>query len=246
MAGVLAAGPRSLLARESAAELWGLLKSGRNVDVLRPHGLRPNSSRLRPPGVPSRTRLVVRRSRWIPPEHVAVVDGVPVTSVVRVLLDLACFAPDRQLRAAFNAADRLELLDVGALRQCMVHAIGRKGARRFRRLVETRHPEIVRTRSDLEAEFMGFCRKHDLGKPEVNSMVAGFEVDVYWPERRLVVELDSYRFHRGRMHFERDLRRDYELKCQGYAVVRLTGDLISRETNSVVRLLRRELGIAPQ
>ena len=72
-------------------------------------------------------------------------------------------------------------------------------------------------------------------------MVCGFEADACWPGNRLVIELDSYDYHGGRMYFERDARRDYQLKCAGYSVIRLTHHMILEEAEIVARLIKREL-----
>jgi hypothetical protein len=40
----------------------------------------------------------------------------------------------------------------------------------------------------------------------------GFPVDFLWPERRLIVGIDGYRFHRGAQAFEDDRDRDVKLK----------------------------------
>jgi very-short-patch-repair endonuclease len=48
------------------------------------------------------------------------------------------------------------------------------------------------------------------------------ECDCVWPSHRLVVELDSRRFHGTRAAFERDRARDRVLQAAGWRVVRIT------------------------
>jgi very-short-patch-repair endonuclease len=78
----------------------------------------------------------------------------------------------------------------------------------------------------------------------VNVLVAGWEVDMAWPERRLVVELDGYAFHRHRAAFEADRERDSDLQLAGYRVLRITHRRMDREPAAVVHALRALLSPA--
>jgi hypothetical protein len=49
------------------------------------------------------------------PEDVCVVDGIPVTSVARTLIDLAEVMPRWELRATFQRAREIGLLDIDAV-----------------------------------------------------------------------------------------------------------------------------------
>jgi very-short-patch-repair endonuclease len=71
------------------------------------------------------------------------------------------------------------------------------------------------TRSDLEWLFLRLCRAHGLPEPENNSLLWGYEVDFLWRDARVVIETDSYRYHRGRAAFEDDRARDLELRRRG-------------------------------
>ena len=52
--------------------------------------------------------------------------------------------------------------------------------------------------------------------------MAGFEVDAYWDDARLVVEFDSEAFHRTTRAFHDDRRRDRRLAALGVQVTRIT------------------------
>ncbi len=62
------------------------------------------------PGRGSRFRpgIAIRRTRDLPADHVTEIDGIPVTTVERTLLDLASIVPERQLRKAVAEAARQE------------------------------------------------------------------------------------------------------------------------------------------
>ncbi len=82
--------------------------------------------------------------------------------------------------------------------------------------------ETDRTRSELEYLFLRLCRRYGLSKPEVNVPIDSLLVDFLWRDRRLIVETDGYRYHRGRAAFEEDRDRDLKLKTLGYEVIRLS------------------------
>ena len=50
----------------------------------------------------------------------------------------------------------------------------------------------------------------------------GIEVDFVWRDRRLIVEVDGYAFHRSPAAFERDRERDVLLQTRGWRVLRFT------------------------
>lgn len=71
----------------------------------------PRAARPSPPGV------VVHYSPPLHPDDLAVVDGIPCTSVARTLVDCAEEMSKDELRALFNNADRKGLLDIDAVRR---------------------------------------------------------------------------------------------------------------------------------
>jgi very-short-patch-repair endonuclease len=80
-----------------------------------------------------------------------------------------------------------------------------------------------------------------LPRPRSNQRVAGFEVDLVWAERRLIVEVDGYAFHGTRAAFERDRARDAALLAAGYRVLRVTWRHLTAEPERVVATLASAL-----
>ena len=78
------------------------------------------------------------------------------------------------------------------------------------------------TRSDFEALVLERIDRAGLPKPHVNTVVEGCEVDMCWPDRRVIAELDTYVTHGSRLAFERDRERDRKLAIAGWTVIRLT------------------------
>lgn len=98
-----------------------------------------------------------------------------------------------------------------------------------------------RTRSELEHLFLRLCERRGLPRPEVNVRVGSRLVDFLWRERRLIVETDGYRYHRGSAAFEDDHERDLELRALGYDVLRLTYRQLTRDPDDVAALLGKEM-----
>jgi len=98
-----------------------------------------------------------------------------------------------------------------------------------------------RTRSDLEQAFLAICRRHRLPRPEVNVRIGAFLVDFLWRDQRLVVETDSYRYHRGKVAFQDDRGRDLELRQLGFDVLRLSERQIDDESKRVAGVLAAAL-----
>jgi very-short-patch-repair endonuclease len=97
------------------------------------------------------------------------------------------------------------------------------------------------TRSELEQLFLELCSKHRLPRPEINIKLGGLTVDFFWRRRRLAVETDGYRYHRGRGAFEDDRRRDLRLRALGVEVVRLTHSQVVDESERVAKTLHKRL-----
>ncbi len=65
-------------------------------------------------------------------------------------------------------------------------------------------------------------------RPLFNHAIAGMEVDVVWPELRMVVELDSQRFHGDWQAAARDRDRDQRLALAGWICHRFVRRVVSR------------------
>jgi very-short-patch-repair endonuclease len=226
MAAALTCGTGALVSHQAAATLHGVLDSARRlIDVTVPgHGRRPR------PG------LAVHRCRDLHAADRAEIDGIPVTSPARTLRDLAAVVPARRLERAFEEAERLRILDLGALEAIAERRRSARGARAFERLLGLRHEPSL-TRSELERRFLEMCRDSCLPSPIVNAAVEGMEVDFHWPEERLVVELDGFAYHHTRAAFERDRERDMVLQLAGYRVVRLTARRLEQRGVSDLRTM---------
>lgn len=101
-----------------------------------------------------------------------------------------------------------------------------------------------RTRSDLESDFLGLCRRHGIPAPAVNVKVGRWTVDFLWRDQRVAVETDFYDYHRGRVAFRDDRARDLGLRRHGLAVHRFSEEQVNDEPREVAADLLHALGLA--
>ncbi len=222
MAAVLACGPTALLSHGSAAALWSIAPVPRTrLSVVVAGVLR------RRPGVQ------VHRRRDLGPEHRREVAGIPVTDPVSTLVDLASCAPEWRVERAISEADRLGLLNSEALRRDVAELGPRPGMGCMRRLLGL----DALTDSGLERRFLEIVRAANLPRPATQVSVNGYRVDFYWPELRLVVETDGWRYHRTPGEQATDRRRDQAHATSGLTTVRFGEDQIRRERKQVRRTL---------
>jgi hypothetical protein len=226
LAAVLACGPGALLSHRSAAALMAVRPTTRRlVEVTAVR-------RVARPGIEVHVSDV-------PADERGVVDGIPVTSTSRTLLDLAAVLDDRQLAAAVNQAEVLRLTGPLSLPQLMERYPGRRGTRRLREL--TGEPAAV-TRSELERRFAAFVERTCLPRPERNAMVRvgdrWIEVDCLWRAQRVALELDGRAVHGTRAAFESDRLRDRELAVAGWTSVRVTWRQLERDARRLEADLR--------
>jgi very-short-patch-repair endonuclease len=174
------------------------------------------------------------------------VDGIPCTSPSRTLVDLAAVLGDDSLRRAFERAATMRQLDLAAI-EAVLGRGRRRGAKRLRTILEEWRPaaELAREsklRSPFEARLLPLLAAEQVPLPEINAPVRvasrTLEVDLLWPDQRLVVEADSQRHHGIAVAFERDRKRDRELLDAGYTVIRVTWRQAEREAPEVAASIR--------
>jgi very-short-patch-repair endonuclease len=209
MAAVLACGPEAVLSHGSAAALWGI-----RPDVSRFEVSVAAEAKRRPNGITVHRRPALR------PDGVTSSRGIPVTSPIRTLIDVAGRLDREPLEAAINEADKLDLCDPEALRSALDEATGQPGVRALRTVLD-RHTFTL-TDSELERRFLRIVRDLGLPKPQTAVWVNGFKVDFHWPDLGLVVETDGLRFHRTPAQQARDRVRDQRHTAAGLTTLRFT------------------------
>lgn len=239
MAAVLACGPGALLSHWHALQLWSL---GPEQPPTSPVHVRlpPGRAPARRPGI------IAHASASLPRVDAAAVYGVPVTAPARTLCDVAALADSRMLERAVARAEREGLVTAREIDALADGLRGRPGGPLLRAVLAGAVGPAL-TRSPAEDRFLDLIRGTSLPEPGTNVQVLGFEVDCYFPEARLVVEIDGYATHGRRPAFRNDRRRDNLLLNNGIEVLRFTwDDIVSHPSNTLVTLttafVRRTMG----
>jgi hypothetical protein len=222
-AAVFACGPGAVLSHHSAAWLHELARwSPEPIHVTGP--------------VARRSRLPVRihRARRLVEADRVVVEGIAVTAVPRMLLDLAAAVKFEQLERLVEKAEDRGLFDLRAIEELLSRTVGHHGHGRLRKAILLYKPSSF-TRSSLEKRFLELCLEAGLPQPRMNFVEEGLELDCYWPEFRFAVELDVFETHGTRAAFERDRKRQEDLLLAGISMTRVTGPRLEREADEVMK-----------
>jgi very-short-patch-repair endonuclease len=230
MAAVLACGPDAVLSHHDAAALHSLRRPGARASV---HVTTTGRSHPRP-------GIHVHNVRHLHPADRDKVDGIPVTSLHRTILDYAETARAQELRWAFKNYDRMDLLDFRKLDAVIERNPGRKGIKPLRALM-AEYRGADDTRSGNEERFLELIREAGLPEPGVNVVVEGIVVDLFWPQQRLVVEVDSYTYHHTPADRAEDRRKQRILETAGYTVHRVTDDELDEAPEAAVRDVAAQL-----
>ena len=237
MAAILRGGPEAVLSHGSAAQLLEIrTRAGGPVEVSV-----PARSGRRVPGI------VLHRRARLDPEDTIRRHGIPTTSPICTLIDLASPLSPSDLEAAVNEADKQGLCDPETLRLALDEYSRRPGVAKLRTLLDNR--TFTLTDSELERRFLPLARGAGLPQPVTGHRLNGYKVDFYWPELGLVVETDGLRYHRTTAQQATDRLRDQTHAAAGltplrftYAQVAFDSDRVRTTLMSVADRLRRQRG----
>lgn len=222
LAAVWACGEGAVLSGGAGGHLLGLLNGMPPV----PEVTAPVVHRI--PG------LTTHRSKRLSGAEVMVWRSIPVTSVARTLVDLAARLPRDRLARAYHEADVKHRITPDLVEVVLANYPHARGAGKLRAVI---YGDVRVTLSRLEARFLEILREDRLPVPVTNRPAGGRRVDCRWPEHKLTVELDSYRYHGSRHAWESDRRREREAYVRGDQFRRYTWADVFEDTT----LMRREL-----
>jgi very-short-patch-repair endonuclease len=226
MAATLAYGPSALLSHRPAGGLHELVEwRGGLIDVTAPARLRTR------PGLRPHTAKLLAADYTL-------IDGIPTTSLARTLLDLAATLTPTQLQRAYEEAEARQALDVNAISDLLARSNGHRGVTPLAALLDYDPTAAAGAFSELERLFLDLLRANRIPLPLTNVLVDGFLVDAYWPDARLIVELDGYEFHRDREMFEADRRKLAQLRLAGHQALAFTYEQVVGDPSWVVDTVR--------
>ena len=171
------------------------------------------------------------------------VDGIPCTSLVRTLIDLAAVAHPFRVGMAIDDALRRdpELLPVLVARHVQLARRGRNGTRAMRALLAERSDGNV-VDSGFERKALRLITWSDLPRPVTQHHVVDGDfqcwLDIAWPDRMVAMECDSLRHHLGERAFRWERVRRRRLIALGWTVVEFPYLEVTEEGPMVLRELR--------
>jgi very-short-patch-repair endonuclease len=238
LAAVLAR-PDAVASHRTAAWIHGLLRS------------RPGTIHLTAPTRQRLKRDFVVHFAMLEPDDCTTVDGIPVTSPARTVLDLAPDESRRDLERLLQRADDNKLLDRHRFEATLDRAGGHPGRRKLADALRTFKPERATLRSDLERRFRRLVLAAGLPHPQTNVAVEGYELDAYWEAEGFAVELDVYATHGSPRSFEEDRKREDDLLLAGIELIRVTDRRLDREPRETIarvaaHLERRRRTVGPR
>jgi hypothetical protein len=214
-AGATLTAPQTFLSHASAGAAAGFWSRARRFETV----TRPGYGGPRRHG-----GLLVFRSRVLEGEC-TVLNGIPITSVPRTLLDLARDPrdlTDAALARALREAIRLKTTSLEAVADYLLERPRRRGSRRLLKAVARYSGlPLERARSGAEVRALEILRDANVPLPRLNFHIGGEEADLSWPQWRLIIEIDGGPFH---LDSGEDARKEAIWSAAGWTVRRIPSD----------------------
>lgn len=209
LAAVKACGPRALLSHQSGAALHEL------------EGFRPGRLHVSAPtDVASAGRWTTHKVKLSAADR-AVVDGIPVARVALVLVQVAATVSARRLEDAFDDALCRRLVTLDDVSQACQP--GRPGSAALRAVAALWRPGD-RPATLAEARLVRRLAERGLPRPVLQHEVRDggalvARIDLAFPDQRVAVEYDSFRWHEVRRARAETLARRNRLEALGWHVL---------------------------
>ena len=201
--------PDSFLSHASAGAGWDVWGLERDHEVI----TRPGNGGPRRIG-----NLWVHRSNTLVGETTTL-EGIPITTPSRTLLDLARMVSERALARALREAVRLKHVTLLSLGDDLGRFHRRRGSRKLAAAVARYSGlPLERARSGAEIRAMEILRDTGRPLPRLNHRIAGEEADLSWPGEKRIIEIDGGPFH---LDVGEDQRKQRRWEGAGWSVLRL-------------------------
>lgn len=192
-----------------------------------------------------RPGLIIRSVRTAPhPSEIRNRNRLRLSSVPRLLVESAAAGADgERLHGLVERAVRRNLLDIPDLAATLRRNLGRAGTRAVIGTCEEYLPHTDR-KSGLERAFDRWAAKHpEIPPPERDIHLGPWEIDCYWPDQGVVLELDGRPYHTVVEDMDRDRRKDVWLQLHGLLLMRVTDSRFKRDKGGVHRDLMALLAL---
>jgi very-short-patch-repair endonuclease len=187
--------------------------------------------------------VIWHESYFLDERDVTEIDGIPVTSGTRTVLDLAAVLDEDHLIRVLDDMLRRRLTSIEKLGNELERMGPRRpGAKRMRAALERRIGVIV-PETDLESAFDNLLREHGLPEPDrqvwVRTGSGKFRMDFAYTRYRIGLEPMGSEFHAGR--WEEDMARLAALAATDWQMLPFTDFQVRHREQTVVRAVTAAL-----
>ncbi|HWG73232.1 MAG TPA: hypothetical protein VG184_04155 [Acidimicrobiales bacterium] len=230
LAAILAIGEPAVASHLSAARLWQLPITGvRDARGACDARRARDAIEVTFPRQRNIAGVTVHR-RVLPPWQRSSQSGVPVTTPLRTLIDLAVLVDQRTLGAYADDLIRRRLLRLDQLKTVVwsLDPRAHESMAALRQLLEERPPGYIPGDSDWERRMDALYER--LGLPssvrqyEIHTAGRTYRVDRAIPDLRIAIEWNGYRWHGARSSFDADADREADLSAIGWQVLGFTSN----------------------
>jgi hypothetical protein len=226
LAAVLAAGRGAAGSHRAAAVVWSAMDRA-PLEVVVPYGRKPRLD----------GSVIVHRTRDPIPIHIR--RGIPVTTPMRMLVDLGAVAPAWIVEEALDRIEVARLATVAAVEweRARVARPGRRGAGPLREVLDRRALLDSPPDGMLEPRFARLCKSAGLPMPVFQHRVGRYSIDFAYPELLVAIEVDGYGPHASRKAFQSDRDRQNTIVGLGWTVLRFTWADVVKRPDHVARVI---------
>lgn len=176
----------------------------------------------------------------LPRDERMILEGIPLTTTGRTILDCAATATPHQLERMLNEAFVRGLPIRPPLGDLLDRYPGRRGVTAARTALERFEGGPTPTKSPDEVRFLDFLDRHGFPRPHTNvvieTRIGRLEVDCCWPRERLVIEVDALSTHGSRPRMLKDRRHDRALSVAGWRPGRVMDEDLDDEASLAVEI----------
>lgn len=192
--------------------------------------------------------VTVHQLTDLAPEHTTRLIGLPITTPVRTIVDLAAVLPPNLLASCLDQTVRMKLTTYEATADFLEATArrGKPGVRKLRSVLKPRLGGSFVSESTLESRLFQVLIERGLPPPATQyrpkwlRKVNG-RVDLAYRDEQVIVEGDSQRWHGTPEAFQLDRTRDNLAQISGWIILRYTWEDITKRPEYVVATVERAL-----